>query len=406
MKRREFLYAATAIGAGGLTQAHAREGISQSGDSASGRAIGKLMTSPAVVMAPRNDGAEIIWSVVQLSRGWVEVRASSGEVKKFHSNDWGFVPQGENVLRVKLGGLPAGTEFDIRAVCEAEGNPTVREESPWKKFRTLSPEEENTRFVVWNDTHENAETIGKLHAVTPAADFMIWNGDVCNDWHQQESLASVLLNPGGCDISADRPLNLVWGNHDVRGQWAHRMPEMIATPSGRPFYAFRSGPVAVVCLHSGEDKPDDHPSFCGRTALEPLRHEQADWLKKIIRQPGFSDAPYRIVFCHIPLRWIEEHGPADYANGGYDHFALASREAWHASLVDWRAQVIISGHTHQEAWLPETPSFPYAQIVSGGPRPDSARWIEGAADSSALTLTVCDLGGTKLREHHFRPLAR
>ena len=31
-----------------------------------------LVTSPPVVMAPREDGAEVVWGVSRLSRGWLE----------------------------------------------------------------------------------------------------------------------------------------------------------------------------------------------------------------------------------------------------------------------------------------------------------------------------------------------
>ena len=76
------------------------------------------------------------------------------------------------------------------------------------------------------------------------------------------------------------------------------MPGVVATPNGRPFYAFRSGPLAAICLHTGEDKPDDHPSFRGRVAFDELRREQAEWLAEVIHQPDFRDAPY-LSLIHI-----------------------------------------------------------------------------------------------------------
>lgn len=32
---------------------------------------------------------------------------------------------------------------------------------------------------MWNDTHENHETIRRLHEVTQPADFLLWSGDTC-----------------------------------------------------------------------------------------------------------------------------------------------------------------------------------------------------------------------------------
>jgi len=279
-----------------------------------------------------------------------------------------------------------------------------REESPWKKFRTLDPAGEKTSFVIWNDTHQNAETIKRLHAVTPSGDFLLWNGDTCNNWDEEGWLVPTLLHPGGQDVSEDRPLLLTWGNHDVRGRWAFKMPEMIATPDGLPYYAFRSGPVAFICLHTGEDKPDNHPSFGGRVAFEALRREQAEWLKEVIARPEFRDAPYRVVFCHIPLRWTKEVADAGYADGGYDAFSRFSREAWHDSLVAWKTQVVISGHTHSPAWIPGTEEFPYAQLVGGGPQLQRATWMEGKADAGSLKFVMKDLEGKVIQEAEFVPV--
>lgn len=399
MKRRNFIATSVAGATGAITNiARAQEAAPATVSPA------KLMTSPAVLMAPRADGVEILWAVSRLSRGWVECRVADGKVEKHGGDEFGFVPQGEEVLRVRVDGLRPGTAYELRAVCEAVADPKTREESPWKKFRTLDPQAAATRFVVWNDTHQNDETLDKLHATTPEADFLLWNGDTCNDWHKEEWLAPTLLNPGGNDVTKGRPLHLVWGNHDMRGKWGFRAKDFVANPEGRAYYAYRSGPVAFICLHTGEDKPDDHPSFGGRVALEPLRREQAGWLEKIIAAPGFADAPYRVVFCHIPLRWKTEKSQVDYAHGEYDNFARSSRDAWHSALVKWKAQVVISGHTHEDAWFPGDKDFPYAQLVSGGPKPAAARWIEGIADGSNLKLVMRDLAGNVTRKFEFKPV--
>ena len=232
---------------------------------------------------------------------------------------------------------------------------------------------------------------------------MVWNGDTCNDWTRDDLLDPTLLNPGNCDITDKRPLFITWGNHDSRGAHAFQMPGVVATPEGRPFYAFRSGPVAVICMHTGEDKPDDHPSFKGRVAFDALRQEQAEWLSETIRQPGFRDAPYRLVFCHIPLRWRDE-SPQDYSKTGFDRHSGRSRAAWHQSLVEWKTQVILSGHTHRHYWMPPTDAFPYGQLIGGGPKLHQATWIDGQADASALRLRVNNLEGEVLHDVEISPL--
>jgi hypothetical protein len=383
MKRRAFI--SGTVG-GALGGAAAAETVADGGTD-------RLLATPPVLMAPRADGIELVWAVNRLCRGRVEWREEGGEVRVASADPFGFVAQGERLLRVRIDGLKPATRHALRVIVDAADAPKASEESPWKPFRTLDPAGAATRFVVWNDTHENEETLRQLHRITPEADFLIWNGDTCNDWHKQESLVPVLLHPGGQDFTAGRPMFLTWGNHDVRGKWAFRVSEHIATPDGRPFYAFRSGPVAVICLHTGEDKPDAHPSFGGRVAFEPLRAEQAEWLKAVTARPEIRDAPFKVVLCHIPLRWTSEPAVTPYDSGGYDHFARSSRELWHEALVAWGAQVVISGHTHRPAYLPATDAFPYAQLVSGGPRPDGARWIEVNADADGMRLETRDLEG-------------
>jgi hypothetical protein len=292
--------------------------------------------------------------------------------------------------------------YAYRTVTEAMGAPAAREESAWREFRTLDPRAPRTQFAVWNDTHMNQPTLAKLHAATPAeTDFLLWNGDICNDWHQESALVPTLLHPAGTDFTARRPLAFVWGNHDLRGPYGYQLPNFAVSPQGRSYYAFRSGPVAVVCLNTGEDKADDHPSFQGRVACEPLRQEQAEWLRStVLTDPELRDAPYRVVFCHIPLRWKIEDEPGRT----YDSYSRRSRDRWHEALVAWRAQVIISGHMHEAHFLEGTPAFPYAQLVGGGPKPEIATVIEGDADAERLQLTLKNLDGKTLARPTFKPI--
>jgi hypothetical protein len=361
-----------------------------------------LATTPMVIQAPRPDGIEAVWGVSTRALGRIEWEGEDGQRGVAGSDSHGFVPQGTRWLRIRVDGWTAGREYRVRPVTVAADDLTRVEVGEWKTVRTTNPRAEKTRFVVWNDTHVHNETIARLDDVTPAADFLIWNGDTCNDWHKEEDLIPTLLHPGGRDITRNRPLHITWGNHDVRGAWAFRMPELVASPSGRPFHAFRSGPLAAVCLHTGEDKPDDHPSFRGRVAFDQLRREQAVWLREVLRRPEMASAPYRVVFCHIPLRWLDER-EQDYAGTGFDRHSGRSRAAWHDALVAWGAQVIVSGHTHHPAWLPPTDEFPYGQLVGGGPRLNAATWIEGVGDANELRLTMRNLAGEVLHDLKFAP---
>lgn len=379
----------------GVVLAHAQKEAAPSG--------GSLIRTPLNLMAPRQDGVFAVWAVSSLCLGWLEWRDAAGGTGRASMTDAGFTPQAVEIFRINLTGLKPGTDYEIRAIVQSVDDER-KEETAWRKFRTLDPAAASTRFVVWNDTHEHNETIVKLDEATPTGDFFVWNGDTCNDWKKEEILIPTLLHPAGRDITKGRPMLLVPGNHDVRGKFGFRVPQMIGMTDDRPYCAFRSGPVGVICLHTGEDKPDDHPSFQGRVAFDELRKVQTAWLEKIIRSDGFRDAKYRIVFCHIPLRWLEEPETVDYAGKGFDHYSKRSRDAWHDLLVEWKAQIIISGHTHNAQYFPANEKFPYAQMVSGGPQLERARWIEGSADGKELKLTMRDLAGTVTHEASFGPV--
>lgn len=391
MKRRFFL---TQAAAGATVVAHAQTPAAPANT--------PLVITPPVVMAPRTDGVEIVWGVSRHARGWVELKIGD-ETRRIGGTGFGFSTQGDKALRVRLEGLATGTKWAYRTVTEAMGELAGREESAWREFRTLDAAAAETRFAVWNDTHVNNATITQLHAQTPVdVDFLLWNGDICNDWHKDETLVPTLLHPAGTDFTAQRPLAFVWGNHDLRGAYGYRLPDYVAAPDGRSYFAFRSGPVACVCLNTGEDKADDHPSFKGRVACEPLRQEQATWLREhVLKTPELRDAPYRVVFCHIPLRWIDEN----VEGRTYDSFSARSRALWHDALARWGAQVIISGHMHEHAWMDASKDFPYAQLVGGGPKPEAATFTEAHANGERLQLITRDLGGKVLHQHEFKPLS-
>lgn len=361
-----------------------------------------LVTTPLVVQAPRVDGFEAAWGVSELSRGCIEWESEPDDKGVAAMDRHGFVPQGNRFVRVRVSGLRPGVRYRIRSVTTtADG--ARSEVSDWRVFRTLDANASVSRFAVWNDTHMNDETLRRLDEVTPPSDFLIWNGDVCNDWHREDLLLPTLFQPAGRDITRERPMMVVCGNHDVRGLHAFRMPDLVASPEGRPFFAFRSGPVAVVCLHTGEDKPDTHPSFGGRVAFDTLRQEQTRWLESALSRPELSTAPYRVVFCHIPLRWLDERLP-DYSNSGFDRYSRRSRDAWQDLLVRWKAQVVISGHTHHSAWIAPTDTFPYGQLVGGGPSPKAATWIVGDATPKRLQLVMRKLDGAIDQEVTLEPL--
>ncbi len=356
-------------------------------------------TSPPVIMNPCETGFDVIWSVSGLCRGWVEVTAAgdgapADNVRRFAHDGLGFVPQGDRFICVKVHSLPAGACCRVRAITEPMGDGATRQEGRWRSLRLPSADAETAHFVLWNDTHQNDDTLRQLDTATPrGVDFLVWNGDICaREWLDEASLLPTFLRPADTDFSLGRPLIFVPGNHDARGPWAFRLADILPKPGGKTYQALRVGPVACLFLNTGEDKADDHPSFHGRVAFDTLRREQADWMRAIVARPAFRNAPYRVVICHIPLRWTDE-----VTDFGYDYFSQRSRDYWHDTLVDWGAQLILSGHRHELTWLPPVAEFPYAQLVGGGPTMANATIVDVTADQARLLIRLRDVRGKPLR---------
>lgn len=369
MKRREFI---AGMGATGLAVA--------AGARAAVAAPRPVAADSPAVYAPGPDGATVVWPVTEFSAGWVEYgeAGSTGPAERARGDGYGFVTRDDKVLRVRLTGLKPGGRYWFRThtrPLRAPGAETV--ESRKYDLRTLDPAAVSTCFCIWNDTHDRAPTLARLAEMTreAEADFLFWNGDVSNNINDEAVIAGLYVQPGGgVNLAGGPPVLFSRGNHDVRGAQAHLVSRYVDFPGRRPFYSFRSGPVAGIVLDTGEDKPDDHPSFNGMVDCAALIREQTAWLEREIALPHIRTAPYRLVFCHIPLRWKNEFRPTyDAAGASYDHWSARGRDAWHDLLVRWGAQMVISGHTHEWHHMKATPDLPYEQLVGGGPALDDAK---------------------------------
>jgi hypothetical protein len=399
MNRRKFL---STIGVAGAAAA-AETSLSGAETNLQTVAVSSPRDGAPALYALTETGATAVWTLNVPARGWVEYGENRELGLACRSDSFGFVPHSERVIKVRLRGLKPGTVYWWRCVTAplAGGEPQV---SPVYSFRTLSAAAEETRFAVWNDTHDRVETIRKLHALTLSqpTDFLVWNGDISNNIEKPEVIPGLYVHPLGANLSEGPPVLFARGNHDVRGRWANQVVDYVDFPGGRSFYAFRSGPLAAIVLDTGEDKPDNHPTFHGVAAFEPMIREQQQWLTQVIREPALKSAPFRLAFCHLPLRWKVER-EVDYDKGGFDWFSRRGRDAWQAALVEWGIHAIVSGHMHSWACLPATAEQPYEQIVGGGPELNSATLIRGAITRQAMKISIHSLDGQVAHESVYQP---
>lgn len=385
-----------------------------------------LINATPAVYAPATDSATIIWTLNAPARGWVEYGTDPRNLTQRSGGDpFGFTPHDERILKVRLRALAPATRYYWRAAAVplpplapgATMNALPPEPppayTPVYSFTTLAPDAPETHFAIWNDTHLDKDTLTRLAALTtgkntvfpPGAPpaFLLLNGDITTSNNNPALFPDTYLHPAGVvDLAKGPPVFLARGNHDISGLWANKLTDYIDFPDThenrvqRPYYAFRSGPLAALVLDSGHPRPDNTPSHRGLLSLEPLIAEQTRWIETITQRPDIKNAPIKIAFCHLPLRWPDDRAQealADTENTDYKR--VHGRNQWHAPLVKWGVRAIISGHTHRWAHIPADADYPYAQIIGGGPNPKQARLLRCHCTTKTLRITAHTMDGAE-----------
>lgn len=379
-----------------------------------------LLASPPVVQHPSSAGFTVHFAVSALATGWVEWGTSADKLDRIAvAAEHGLVCASDQALGVRVrlrDPMLANEPIFYRVVAQPlsyknayllqRGSAVM---SPVQRLRLPSATAEQITIAIVNDTHENKETLSALHtrvaAINP--DLLIWNGDTCNDFDAKDKPLQIVLNPAS-DVShgwaAERPLLFVPGNHDVRGERARELAAGLSAWPGQtelPYnFAARFGPIALVGLDTGEDKPDAHPVFAGTAAYEPYRELQAEWLKQAVERPEIAAAPIRFAICHIPLRGL----PNDNDGTKLDGFAAYSgfgAKLWLPTLRQAKFTAIISGHTHKHRIDNPTAAEPLCQIVGGGPQLKSATLTIIHAKGSKAELQVEDLTGKTISQREW-----
>ncbi|MGI5832587.1 MAG: metallophosphoesterase [Thermoguttaceae bacterium] len=367
------------------------------------------VASYPVLQNPGFRGMSVAWAVGpekgKLATGWVEWGRDENLGQKSHRAVFGLNPLSETFLSARLDGLEPGTIYHYRtATCQVlfENAYKITTEEPVYsrvyKFKTPSQRSESEKFVVINDTHGVQPTLKAL--ITRIAEIdpeqVIWNGDLLDSFDEPRQVVDSIFCPQYGEFAATRPLLFNNGNHDVRGIWAREKSEALLPwkhkglfdDLGRNF-VLRNGPVALIGLDTGEDKPDANPVFAGLANFEPYRERQAAWLGQVLKSKPVRTAPYIIAICHIPLfNSVPGANPGDVMEG----FAAWQRPCarlWGPFMKDAGVQLVIAAHEHGFRFDPATDDRPWAQVVGGGPQLElNTTVIIGEANAKRLSLTV------------------
>ncbi len=132
------------------------------------------------------------------------------------------------------------------------------------------------------------------------------------------------------------PLVYARGNHDTRGPFARELSSYVPIEEGRFYYARDAGPIHLVAVDTGEDKPDTTNVYAHLNDFAPYRDRELAWLEDHTRtSKRMAEAPFRIVAMHQPM-WGAVQG---------------GNERW----TDWanrsKVDLVIAGHTHRFAHI-------------------------------------------------------
>ena len=404
--RRRFLRFLGVSGAGLVA------GIPLSGQSVSAQETPErpLVDSPPVLQCPTENGITVVWAVGRPAAGLVEFGTDKEKLDQTATGEiLGLNAYNDRYLHVRLEGLKPNTRYYYRTVTAPlifhHGQKLERKESVAGdvfSFETSGAGKETVSFSVINDTHNNQPTLKRLMEKLAGigSGYTVWNGDLVNSYDNSEIAVEAILRPGGAAFATEHPILFVPGNHDYRGKWARNLSLALPTweheaPEDRRLsrnFVVRTGPLAMIGLDTGEDRPDWHPAWAGLAKFEPYRIAQRDWLERALKSKAVASAPFVIAFCHIP---IFDANPN--ANGGdvLESWASFQRQAgnlWGPLLTQYGVQLVIAAHMHSFRYDAPTPDRTWTQIVGGGHEPKGQiTVIHGKVSENSLEVVVDEL---------------
>jgi predicted phosphodiesterase len=248
--------------------------------------------------------------------------------------------------------------------------------SPVHGFATLDPRKPTVSFSVVTDTHEDVARIRALNKLIDwkTTDFFVHTGDAFHWIDDEEHLFRNWLEPTSVALAQTTPLMYARGNHELRGPFARQLFDYIPNTDGRFYFARDAGPVHLLVLDTGEDKPDDTNVYAQLNRTTPYRAAELAWLRDHVRTaPRVRTAPFRVIVMHQPRwGWLADGNAAwvDTAN---------------AAAVD----LVIAGHNHKFSYTPPGPDVPhkYHLLVIGQ---DQVARVDATATELTVVVTATD----------------
>lgn len=265
------------------------------------------------------NGVTIMWTTNRDGIAWVELAPDDSthfyleERPKYFSAPYGF-KNVSSIHSVQLRNLKPGTTYRYRIYSQevlshngtqvlygkvAASN--VYSARPLS-FTTNTQTKKDISFVILNDIHGNNELMTNLLKNTSWShtDMVFFNGDMASSITSEEQLFGDFMDTGVKLFAGEIPMYYVRGNHETRGNYAHRFADYFPRFDGKLYGLFRQGPVCFVMLDCGEDKPDSDIEYSGIVAFDAYRDREEEWLKEALKSDLYKNAPYKVAIIHMP----------------------------------------------------------------------------------------------------------
>lgn len=400
LSRRDLMKTFGAAAAGGaLVTGNPAGAAAQDGQNpaASGVEAGgfRFWASPSLQRL-RPDHAYLLVTTTEPSAVHVDLREGDRELPRARATVFGQASAGVRRHLVPLTGLSPGKTYRYRVTARhlmrlqaysATYGETIASEE--YSFTTPDPAAEEVHFSVLNDIHQRLDLYDAFmrQVAGERCDFLALNGDMLNDPVDEAQVIDHVFAPLN-GAGASLPLEFVRGNHECRGAFSRGFAEVLPTKEGGYYYDFRQGPIHIVVLDTGEDKPDGVDEYFGLAAFEPYYEKQTRWLEGVLASESWRHAPFRVALAHIPVRRVTE--------GRLWNISREHQHTWMRMLSQAGLDLMLCGHTHRYEVVGPADEPGYPMVIGGGPDPGRATRIAVRADQRRMTATVTDDAGQTL----------
>ena len=269
----------------------------------------------------------VIWTTENPSLSWVELAPDNGNTwyqeayPSFYETVAGRRMYGK-FHSVDVTGLQKATSYRYRIVGKDIADdsnpygiaygPTIADRGR-HTVRTLDYNAKACHFSMVNDMHFDTDKYFELidGMDKKNTDFIVLNGDITSFSNALDTLIKYTIEPIK-QFAASYPVVFSRGNHEGRGAEWYLTGKAFPTNTGEFYYTYRQGPVAIIVLDAGEDKPDNDPEYSDQAAYDQYRLDELEWLKQAVKDPAFANAPQKVCIMHIPTfdgpeAWYAQH---------------------------------------------------------------------------------------------------